>query len=577
MGTDPDTPTRRERRKLLLCSAAIALAALALLLATSPRLPMGWDEGNAIGRAQKISAWARSWAARAPGQPHPLSRRAIEEHWPYTTRVEGHPAFYGIVLAAGQWTSGKWLPPLEGWRFGPMLLFSLAAGAMFHAMARQFGRAAGLAAALALLVQPRLFAHAHFALADAMLAACWVLAWAAFTSPRPNWRRAVLFGLLLGMAMSTKAPGWFAPIPFILWAALYRDGRAAAMLALGLPIALAAFYLLNPPLWHEPLAGLATFVHLNTHRQVNVAILFLGRMYDLHHALPWYNTLVWTAITVPAGLLALAVLGVLGVVRRGRADRAGVLLILNWLILLVVRALPGTPPHDGIRLFLPSFAFLAALAGLGAAQLLGRLKGCPPLEPIAPGAIGRADGAQYVWPSLGGRHTEYLCIRYFRTAVVALVFIGSASNLAWYAPQWLSYYNLLIGGLRGAAAAGMEPTYYWDALDGEVLGWLEAHTAGDEKVRFGSGSPENLALMRAWGMLGVEYRPDAPGRYAWYVIQRRPSACMPPDRWLLENARPVYRKTLRQSGWGPWRLDVPLIEIYRYADFAAAREATRGR
>lgn len=324
----------------------------------------------------------------APGQPHPLSRRAIEQDWPYTTRVEGHPAFYGIVLAAGQGISGKWLPPLEGWRFGPMLLFSLAAGALFHAIARQFGQAAGLAAALALLVQPRLFAHAHFALADALLAACWVLAWAAFAH-HADWRRAVLFGLLLGMAMSTKAPGWFAPIPFILWAALYRDGRAAAALALGLPVALATFYLLNPPLWHEPLAGLATFVHLNTHRQINVAILFLGGMYDLHHALPWYNTLVWTAITVPAGLLALAVLGILGVVRRGRADRAGVLLILNWLILLVVRALPGTPPHDGIRLFLPSFAFLAGLAGLGAAQLLGRWTACPPPGPIALRANGR--------------------------------------------------------------------------------------------------------------------------------------------------------------------------------------------
>ena len=51
------------------------------------------------------------------------------------------------------------------------------------------------------------------------------------------------------------------------------------------------------------------------------------------------------------------------------------------------------------------------------------------------------------------------------------------------------------------AAAGMEPTYYWDALDGEVLGWLESHTGGGEKVWFGSGSPENLALMRREGLV----------------------------------------------------------------------------
>ena len=28
------------------------------------------------------------------------------------------------------------------------------------------------------------------------------------------------------------------------------------------------------------------------------------------------------------------------------------------------RKFPGTPPHDGIRLFLPAFAFLAAIIGI---------------------------------------------------------------------------------------------------------------------------------------------------------------------------------------------------------------------
>ena len=28
-----------------------------------------------------------------------FSRQAIEEDWQYTTKIEGHPAFYGIVIA----------------------------------------------------------------------------------------------------------------------------------------------------------------------------------------------------------------------------------------------------------------------------------------------------------------------------------------------------------------------------------------------------------------------------------------------------------------------------------------------
>ena len=48
----------------------------------------------------------------------------------------------------------------------------------------------------------------------------------------------------------------------------------------------------------------------------------------------------------------------------------------------------------------------------------------------------------------------------------------------------LSYYNALIGGLSGAARAGMEPTYYWDAVTPEVRDWLNAHTeAGDGRWR----------------------------------------------------------------------------------------------
>jgi hypothetical protein len=153
---------------------------------------------------------------------------------------------------------------------------------------------------------------------------------------------------------------------------------------------------------------------------------------------------------------------------------------------------------------------------------------------------------------------------------ILLIFLGSATSLFCYAPQWLSYYSLAIGGLPGATRAGMEPTYYWDSLDREVLDWLAANTAENEKVLFGSGSVESLALMRSWGTLPVEHRPDAPGRYRWYVIQRRPSACMPSDQRLLQNAQPVYKKYLPSYGPGPWHMNVPLLEVYRYDDYAAA-------
>lgn len=169
--------------------------------------------------------------------------------------------------------------------------------------------------------------------------------------------------------------------------------------------------------------------------------------------------------------------------------------------------------------------------------------------------------------------------------------------MTWYAPQWLSYYSPIIGGLRGADAAGMEATYYWDALDADVLDWLHRHTRDDETIEFASGSMENLTLMRRWGVLrrgvasrGAERHPGAPGfptersgtagadPRRWYVIQRRPTFWTPQDRWLAEHERPAFSKTIRPPSWGfgPWRLDVPLILIYSAEQRDRAAAAVRG-
>jgi hypothetical protein len=551
---------------------ATGICAVALL-ATSPGLPMAWDEGNAIVRAEGITHWAARWLPH-PGPadnrpaPGPLSRVAIEEDWRYTTQVEGHPALYGIVIAVGRRLTQGWLAPLEAARFGPIALFAIAAGALFYRMGRQWSLMAAMGSVGGLMLMPRMFAHAHFASFDGPLTSCWIIAWAAFAWARQSRIAAVGWGILLGLTLSCKLTGWIAPLPFLAWAAVYRDRAALRTLAVGIPVALLAFVVFNPPLWHQPWAGLLKFFALNLHRpaELNISTQFLGRMCNLDYPLPWYNTLFWTAVVVPVGLLALGVVGLVHVGRHMRSEPAGTLVVFQWAVLLIVRALPGVPPHDGIRLFLPSFAMLAALMGLGCQSLLC----CRSLS----------DGWNWVpclrLPWACSRKREHGTRRkdgapsVVLRILVVLVYTGSATSLLWYAPQWLSYYNLLIGGLRGATALGMEPTYYWDALDQPVLAWLERHTRPGDTIRFGSAPPENLALLRRWGVLRRDDREKGPGRFTWYVIQRRPSAWEPWDEWLVTHGRPSFQKTIRSGGWGPWRLDVPLIDVYPYAEYVRA-------
>src|SRR5262249_49926654 len=142
--------------------------------------------------------------------------------------------------------------PLPRARLGPMAVFSLTCGAVFAFFRARWGVWAAFAAAGALVLQPHLFALAHYATYDGLLTSLWVgctLSFAKATghgesrscaserekiaagrAPLPLGRRLALpwvglFASLLGCAFGTKLTGWFLPLPFLAWTLLYRDRR----------------------------------------------------------------------------------------------------------------------------------------------------------------------------------------------------------------------------------------------------------------------------------------------------------------------------------------------------------------
>ena len=503
-------------------------------------MAMVWDEGETIVRSERI----QGKVPEDPPDPEPPRRRATviarQPDWPFTVALEGHPPLAGIVIAIGSRFAPSWLDPLSQARLGPMLLFAVAAGVMFYRMQRDY-RAwqVSLVAVAMLATMPRLFAHEHYATLDGPLAACWILAWAAFEPAARDWRWAPVFGLALGLVLSAKFTGWLAPLAFGIWAFTYRDRGAWIALAIAIPVAIGLFVAMNPPLWQHPIDGLWRFFELNLTRgrQFNISTQFFGRMYNLDHPLPWYNPLVWLAITVSPMSLVFGVLGIYITMRRWEQDRAGILLVCNWGILIAARALPLAPPHDAERLILPSFAFFAALVGVGFGRALYRESLLKPDRIVAQG-----------W------------------ARVALVITLAAATFdaVSYFPHNLSYYNRLIGGLRGATALGMEPTYYWDSLDATALAWLRENTGEEDWIAFAAAPPRNVQLLTRWNLLPP--RPGAPRSPKWYVIQRRPSAWRPRDQWLIDHEQPAYQSTFA---------GVPLLDIYSAESYARARAAAR--
>lgn len=536
---------------------AVALLTLAILVATEPRLAIVWDEGYTLGREARLrdwfralrdpSAFAATWKPPAleliqpdvppmtPPRPDQLDTRAelfapraLDWFWPFArAEPHGHPPFYALVGLVGDIAAPGW-DVLPRARLGPMIAFALAAGAIYSAVARRWGPWAGSLSAGAWVLQPNLFGHGHYATYDALLTSLWVgsiltFARAVETPGRwPRWGWAIGFGLVAGCAADTKFTAWLLPMPFLAWSAAGRSRRGWITLGVGGLVGIAILYALNPPWWADPIAGVARFVRSNLTRGITIPIpvLFLGEVVlTPRQSLPWYNTLVWTALVTPVLFLLFALAGVTRAIAKDRTKPLAVLAALHWTFLLALRALPHMPGHDGVRQFLPAFGCLALAAGPGAAWAVERF-----------GAWGRG--------------------------LVAAALVEGVASVALMMPVPLSYFSPIVGGLPGAARLGMEPTYYWDGLTGEALDWLNAQTKPGDTVAF-STFPTSWLYLHDSGRLKADLSFGSSDSPSWFVIQNRPGAFGWIERAIVGRKRPSFVVE---------KLGVPLVWIYPNAE-----------
>lgn len=261
---------------------------------------------------------------------------------------------------------------------------------------------------------------------------------------------------LFGNPYSSPFPGAILAVPLAVWVVRRLLGRVfrahavwgAERPALEIWTAVLAFapvvgWLGNPAWWRATLPRLAHYYAINSGRRgalPDIRIQYWGAIYE--YSLPWHNAWVLIAITVPATLLAAALVGLIYGLRNLRRDQVPLYFFVHLITLPLIRML-NTPAHDGVRLFLPTFFFLAAFAGWGAVWL--------------------ADGLARLFRTRPA---------WFRTAVAAVVLVPAARQLVNIHPFELSYYNELIGGPVGAYKHGFELTYWYDAFNDKTLAAL---------------------------------------------------------------------------------------------------------
>jgi len=265
-----------------------------------------------------------------------------------------------------------------------------------------------------------------------------------------------------------------------------------------LAIAPVVGWLGNPAWWRETLPRLAHYYTLSFDREgalPRIQILYFGQVYGF--SLPWHNAWVLMGITVPALILFMSVIGLVWGIARLPRDRLPFYFFIHLMTMPVIRMF-DTPAHDGVRLFLPTFFFVAAFAGWGTIWL--------------------ADACARI---LNGR--AWL----MRLAISALVLASAAFELYRVHPYELSYYNKLIGGPRGAWRRGFELTYWYDAFNEPFMKEINRRLPPGAEVDFLSDTTktavpvfidqQSLGILRGDIQLGRSSHSKFP--YVWLLTQ----------------------------------------------------------
>ncbi|MCP4173994.1 MAG: hypothetical protein GY758_24850 [Fuerstiella sp.] len=323
---------------------------------------------------------------------------------------------------------------------------------------RRYDMATAIAAALCLLLMPRVVGHARLATQEMTTTLAWLatlvplLTWWTGATPPTN-RQCLISGLLWGLLLLTKVQGLLLPPLVIAWAFWVFRWSAVRPLVLWGVSGLFVFYAGWPWLWLDPLNHTLQYVRTTADRPT-LYVWYLGQR-CADKAVPWHFPFVMTMATLPVSVTLFAFWRFCG----RQFTKVEGLATASILWPLIVFAVPGTPVYDGVRLYvviMPLIAFIAGRGLISALQLLsGRLRESRFVE-------------SSVKPTLAKKVAGAFCI-------VALVATGRQFTVQ--GPFCLAQYSLLALGTQGAVdVLGLESSYWSDGLNGDFWKQVPANS-----------------------------------------------------------------------------------------------------
>lgn len=496
----------------------LAATYVAWLLGTSGDLGYARDEGFYFHAAARYQAWFEL-LLEAPDRA--LAPAVLDYHWAVNRE---HPAFVKSLFSLSHALFyQRWAMFEEAgtsYRFVGMLFGGLLVAAVYSWGRRETGVGGGLAAALALMLMPRFFYHAHLSCFDVPVTCLWFLTVYAYARALDDgrWRWAVATGVCFGLLLNTKHNSWL--LPPVLVAHFCVHWAAQRRWALGPPSSkvLWCLALLGPPvffagwpwLWRDTWQRLLEYVTFHTgHEYYNME--FLGQTY-FKPPMPRLYAWLMTLATVPATTLLLFGVGLLLVGRRclrasgwqsllparlqsllpcvkveaevaSARPAAQQSVLLLWVLALLAGYAPwlssSTPIFGGTKHWMTAYPFLALMAGLGFSWTLTAMRR----------ALSSA------------KQRRLACVGLGLVVVAPPLWMTIESH-----PFGLSTYTPLVGSAPGAASLGLNRTF-WGYTTGSLQDVINREAPLGATLYLHDTARSSFAMLQRDGRIRADIRP----------------------------------------------------------------------
>jgi len=384
------------------------------------------------------------------------------------------------------------LPFDSAYNLPSVIYGALGIGLIFLFLFQAVGLPVAVIGSLFLALLPNYFGYLHNNMKDIPSAFAFALSIYTFWRLVKKRRiRDLVFAVIsFAFAFNIKINSIFIPVICGAWYGVIRGigkirEREWKMVVSYFILAPLAALALWWPFWKDPLGKLMElpkFYSLNT---INIPVLLFGNIFRSGINIPWFYPFVYIGITTPLSILIAFLIGIFISVKavlnpksetrnpkqiqmaeiqkskhfwlfkylnldivsnfvlrasNFRAKRGFYLLALIWFFVPLLRYLsPKTGAIDGVRHFMEVVYPLCAIAGIGAVNIYEKLI--------------KIKGGRFVAPLLS-----------------LIIVISLIRNIVHFHPYQTSFYNSLIGGIKGAY--GKFDIDFWGTPQKDAMLWL---------------------------------------------------------------------------------------------------------